>query len=159
MIVFKLLLVPLQGATNLFSGIVNHDGIISPSSFYYSTEELWFPEWEFGGPPYATDGTSPHPTTPGPPPCEVYEKWNPAHPSRIRQWNTPMLVIQGGKDFRVAESEGLAAFTAARRRGVKAKLLYFPQENHWVLKREHSVKWHEVVLQWCKESVQEKEKQ
>jgi dipeptidyl aminopeptidase/acylaminoacyl peptidase len=115
-----------------FRCIVNHDGIFDNRAMYYSTEELWFPEWEFGGPYFARP--------------ELYDKWDPSR--FVGKWRTPMLVIHGGKDYRVPDTQGLATFTALQRRGIESKLLYFPDENHWVLKPQNSLQWHAVVLDW-----------
>jgi dipeptidyl aminopeptidase/acylaminoacyl peptidase len=115
-----------------FRCIVNHDGLFDQRTMYYSTEELWFPEWEFGGPYYLNP--------------EGYEQFNPA--DFVAQWHTPMLVIHGEKDFRVPYSQGIAAFTALQRRGIDSRLLVFPDENHWVLKPANSVLWYHTVLGW-----------
>ena len=74
--------------------------------------------------------------------------WSPD--SYISNWKTPVLVIQGGKDFRVSETEGISTFTALQRKGIESKFLYFPDENHWVLKPMNSVLWHETVFSWLK---------
>ncbi|MEJ0086601.1 MAG: S9 family peptidase [Pseudomonadota bacterium] len=115
-----------------FRCIVNHDGIFDTRSMYYSTEELWFPEWENGGPYYQA--------------AENYERFNPAN--FVKEWRTPMLVIHGEQDFRVPDTQGIATFTALQRRGIESKLLYFPDENHWVLKPDNSIKWYGTVLDW-----------
>lgn len=115
-----------------FRCLVNHDGVFDMRSMYYSTEELWFPEWEFGG-PYAENP-------------EPYERHNPAR--FVENWKTPMLVIHGALDFRVPLEQGIAAFTALQRRGVPSRFLYFPDENHWVLKPANSLQWHRTVLEW-----------
>ena len=115
-----------------FRCIVNHDGIFDTRSMYYTTEELWFTEWENGGPYYQTP--------------EIHEKFNPA--SHVKEWRTPMLVIHGEQDFRVPDTQGIATFTALQRRGIESKLLYFPDENHWVLKPNNSIKWYGTVLDW-----------
>lgn len=115
-----------------FKCLVNHDGIFDQRQMYYSTEELWFPEWEHGGPYY--DKPSEH------------EKFNPS--SFVTRWRTPMLVIHGEQDFRVPVEQGIATFTALQRRGVESRLLVFPDENHWVLKPENSVLWHQTVFDW-----------
>jgi dipeptidyl aminopeptidase/acylaminoacyl peptidase len=120
--------------------LVNHDGIFDARFMGYSTEELWFSEWENGGTPYE-DGTT-------------YEKFNPVN--HVKDWNTPMLVVQGGKDFRVPAEEGIATFTALQRKGIPSKLLYFPDENHWVLKAQNSVQWHDEVLGWLDKWTAEK---
>jgi dipeptidyl aminopeptidase/acylaminoacyl peptidase len=115
-----------------FKALVNHDGILDDRSMYFETEELWFPEWERGGPPWEVP--------------EAYEKHNPVH--FVKNWKTPILIVHGALDYRVVDTQGLAAFTAAQRRGVPSRLLYFPDENHWVLKPQNSIQWHEVVLDW-----------
>jgi dipeptidyl aminopeptidase/acylaminoacyl peptidase len=115
-----------------FRCLVNHDGVFDMRSMYYATEELWFPEWEHGG-PYWT-----HP--------EGHEKHNPV--LHVDAWRTPMLVVHGANDYRIPESQGLAAFTALQRQGIPSRLLFFPDENHWVLKPNNSIQWHEEVLYW-----------
>ncbi|HUE48445.1 MAG TPA: S9 family peptidase [Steroidobacteraceae bacterium] len=115
-----------------FRCIVNHDGLFDQRMMYYATEELWFPEWEFGGPQYENP--------------QAYEAVNPV--DFVSKWKTPMLVIHGEQDFRIPYPQGLAAFTALQRRGVESKLLVFPDENHWVLKPANSVLWYHTVLGW-----------
>ena len=115
-----------------FDCLVNHDGVFDQRMMYYATEELWFPEWENGGPYYANP--------------EGYEKYNPAN--YVDRWQTPMFVIHGELDYRVPVTQGIGAFTALQRRGVASKFLYFPDENHWVLKPQNSVQWHDEVNQW-----------
>ena len=112
--------------------LVNHDGIFDSRFMGYSTEELWFSEWENGGTPW-TPGTT-------------YSTFNPA--DHVANWTVPMLVIHGGRDYRVPLEQGIATFTALQRKGVESKLLYFPEENHWVLKPQNSVQWHDEVLGW-----------
>jgi dipeptidyl aminopeptidase/acylaminoacyl peptidase len=115
-----------------FRCIVNHDGDFDTRMMYYSTEELWFPEWESGGTQYE------HP--------QAYEKFNPI--DFVSKWKTPMLVIHGEQDFRIPYDQGIAAFTALQRRGIEGRLLIFPNENHWVLKPADSVQWYHTVLGW-----------
>ena len=115
-----------------FRCIVNHDGIFDTRSMYYTTEELWFTEWENGGPYYKTP--------------EIHERFNPAH--HVTKWRTPMLVIHGEQDFRVPDTQGIATFTALQRLGIESRLLYFPDENHWVLKPNNSIQWYGTVLDW-----------
>jgi len=115
-----------------FRCIVNHAGIFDTRSMYYTTEELWFTEWENGGPYYDKP--------------EVHERFNPS--SFVKEWRTPMLVTHGEKDFRVPYSQGLATFTALQRRGVESRLVVFPDENHWVLKPANSIYWYDTVLDW-----------
>ena len=115
-----------------FRCIVNHDGVFDQRMMYYATEELWFPEWEFGGPYYENP--------------KDYERFNPA--DFVSMWRTPMLVIHGEQDFRIPYSQGIGAFTALQRRGIESRLLVFPDENHWVLKPANSIQWYHTVLGW-----------
>jgi len=115
-----------------FDCLVNHDGVFDARMMYYATEELWFPEWENGGPYYANP--------------QGYEKFNPAN--HVDQWRTPMFVIHGQLDYRVPVTQGIGAFTALQRRGIPSKFLYYPDENHWVLKPKNSVQWHNEVNEW-----------
>jgi dipeptidyl aminopeptidase/acylaminoacyl peptidase len=122
----------IAGHSDRFKCLVSHDGELDLKGSYYMTEELWFPEWEFGGTPWEKPGN--------------YERFSPE--SMVEHWKTPMLVVHGARDFRLPETEGFAAFTALQRRGIPSKLLYFPDENHWVLKPRNSVLWHETVIGW-----------
>ena len=115
-----------------FQCLVNHDGIFDQRMMYYATEELWFPEWEHGGPYHENP--------------ETYERFNPAN--FVKNWRTPMLVIHGETDYRVPVTQGIATFTALQRLGVPSRLLYYPDENHWVLNPHNSVQWHSVVNEW-----------
>jgi dipeptidyl aminopeptidase/acylaminoacyl peptidase len=122
----------IAGQTDRFRCLVTHDGNIDERTAYLMTEELWFPEWEHGGMPW----TNP----------EGFAKHGPI--DYIKNWKTPTLVIHGGKDYRVVYSQGLATFTALQRKGVPSKLLFFPDENHWVLKPQNSKLWHDTVIGW-----------
>ena len=115
-----------------FKCIVTHDGIFDHRTMYYSTEELWFPEWEHGGPEYQNPAG--------------YARDNPV--DFVNRWQTPTLVIHGGLDYRVPDAQGLAVYTALQRRGVPSELLYFPDENHWVQKPANSIQWYDTVLAW-----------
>jgi len=115
-----------------FRCLVNHDGSLDERMSYLDTEELWFPEWEHEGTPWSNP--------------ESYEKHNPIR--YVGDWHTPMLVIHGARDFRVPETQGIATFNALQRLGIPSRLLYFPDENHWVLKPANSILWHETVLGW-----------
>jgi len=115
-----------------FCCLVNHDGNIDERMAYYDTEELWFPEWDHLGTPWDNPAG--------------YEKHN--HVNFVKNWKTPMLVIHGAQDFRVVDTQGLGTFNALQRRGIPSKLLYFPDENHWVLKPHNSIQWHETVIDW-----------
>jgi dipeptidyl aminopeptidase/acylaminoacyl peptidase len=118
-----------------FKCLVNHDGNLDERFAYYATEELWFPEWEHGGVPWESPAG--------------YTRHNPI--DHVSKWKTPMLVVHGEQDYRVAYTEGLATFTALQRRGIPSKLLVFPDEGHWVLKPANSVLWHETVLGWLQQ--------
>ncbi|WP_049621763.1 alpha/beta hydrolase family protein [Frateuria defendens] len=115
--------------------LVDHDGVFDARNMYYATEELWFEEKENGGPQFE------HP--------ENYERFNPIN--HVADWRVPMLIVHSGKDFRIPDTQGLGAFTALQRRGIPSKLLHFPDENHWVLKPQNSVQWHETVNAWLKQ--------
>ena len=122
-----------------FRCLVNHDGVFDNRSMYFTTEELWFPEWEHGGPYYRNP--------------EGFEKHNPA--LFVDRWQTPMLVVHGELDYRVPVTQGIAAFTALQRRGIESRFLYFPDENHWVLKPHNSIHWHEQVNAWLHQYLDE----
>jgi dipeptidyl aminopeptidase/acylaminoacyl peptidase len=115
-----------------FKCLVTHDGIFDNRSMYYSTEELWFPEWENGGPEYLNPAG--------------YARHNPI--DYVSRWKTPTLVIHGALDYRVPDAQGIAVYTALQRRGVPSELLYFPDENHWVLKPANSVQWYATTIDW-----------
>lgn len=117
--------------------LVNHDGVFDTRSMGYVTEELWFTEWENGGTPFDKP--------------ENYEKFNPV--THVAKWRVPMLVVQGEKDYRVPVDQGLSTFTALQRKGIESKLLYFPDENHWVLKPQNSILWHDTVNAWLKQHI------
>ncbi len=121
-----------------FKCLVCHDGNLDERMAYFDTEELWFPEWEHGGTPWDNP--------------EGYAKHNPIE--LAKHWRTPMLVIHGGKDFRVVETQGMSTFTLLQRKGIPSKFLYFPDENHWVLKPANSILWHETVLGWLDQWLQ-----
>jgi dipeptidyl aminopeptidase/acylaminoacyl peptidase len=117
-----------------FKCLVSHDGIFDNRGMYYATEELWFPEWEMGGPEYENPA--------------AYAKFDPL--DAVSKWKTPTLVIHGQLDYRIPYSQGLAVFTALQRRGVPSEFLYFPDENHWVLQPSNSIQWYDTVLAWLK---------
>lgn len=124
-----------------FKCLVNHDGIFDNRMMYYATEELWFVEWENGGTYYDE--------------AENFEKFNPVH--HVDKWQTPMLVVQGTKDFRVPETQSLGTFTALQRQGIPSQLLVFEDENHWVLKPNNSIQWHRVVNDWLHQWLSKKQ--
>ena len=118
--------------------LVSHDGNLDEVMAYYDTEELWFGEWEHNGTPWENRAS--------------FAKHNPI--DHVAKWKVPTLVVHSAKDYRVVDTQGLATFTALQRRNVPSKLLYFPDENHWVVKPANSVLWHETVLGWLDQWVQ-----
>ncbi|WP_432201542.1 prolyl oligopeptidase family serine peptidase [Erythrobacter sp. W53] len=124
-----------------FKCLIQHDGLFDMRSFYYTTEELWFPRWDFGG-SYAEAR-------------DEYERWNPAN--HVGNWQTPMLVVTGEQDFRVPYTQGIASFTALQERGIPSQLLVFPDENHWVLGAKNSLQWHNTVFNWLDRWLKEDE--
>ncbi|MDX2088742.1 MAG: S9 family peptidase [Kofleriaceae bacterium] len=122
----------INGHTDRFKALVCHDGNLDERMAYYDTEELWFPEWEHGGVAHEKpDG---------------YLKHNPI--DFVKNWKTPTLVIHGGLDFRVVDTQGMSTFTALQRKGIPSRFIHFPDENHWVLKPQNSKLWHDEVLSW-----------
>ncbi len=128
----------ILGHTNRFKCIVSHDGMFNAESAYGTSEELWFPEWEFKGPPWKQR--------------ELYRKWSPH--MFAAKFKTPTLVIHGQNDYRLDVSQGFDLFTTLQRLKVPSKMLYFPDEGHWVLKPQNSRLWYKTVNdwvdQWCK---------
>ncbi len=124
----------IAGQTNRFRTLVAHAGVFNPLSMMGTTDELWFPAYEFGGTQLASGARA------------VVEKWSPTN--YIQNWSTPMLVIHGQRDYRVDVSEGLQAFTTLRLRGVPSKFLYFPDEGHWILGPRNRRLWWDTVLDW-----------
>jgi dipeptidyl aminopeptidase/acylaminoacyl peptidase len=125
----------LAGHTDRFKTLISHDGVFNTTSMVGSTEELWFPNWEFG------PGGVTNPDT-----RAMLNRWSPSN--FTDRWTTPMLVIHGQQDMRVDVSEGLQAFTALKAREVPAKFLYFPDEGHWVLKARNRRLWWDTMLDW-----------
>lgn len=115
-----------------FKALVSHAGVFNLTSMYGATEELWFPEWEFKGTPW---------TNPA-----MYQRWSPH--MFVNNFNTPTLVTAGELDYRVPYTESLQLYTALQRKGVKSKLLLFPDEGHWILKPQNSKLWYWTVLDW-----------
>jgi dipeptidyl aminopeptidase/acylaminoacyl peptidase len=127
----------IAGQTARFRALVAHDGVFQPLSMAGTTEELWFPTWEFGGTPLDPAARA------------IMEKWSPAN--FVSRWQTPMLIVHGQNDYRIDVSEGLQAFTALRLRGVPGKFLYFPDEDHFVTRPRNRLIWWGTVLDWLDE--------
>jgi dipeptidyl aminopeptidase/acylaminoacyl peptidase len=115
-----------------FKCLVSHSGVFDARGMGFATEELWFDEWERKGTPFDNP--------------ENYERDNPA--TLVAKWSVPMLVIHGQNDYRIPVEQGIAAFTALQRRGIESRFLYFPDENHWILKPANSILWHDTVNAW-----------
>lgn len=124
---------------NRFKSFIAHDGLFDLKSWYGTTEELWFANWDIGGPYW------------GKPAPASYEKFNPSN--FVSKWNTPIMIVQGGLDFRVPIEQGLEAFQAARLHNVKAKLLYLPNENHWVLHPQNGIAWQREFFKWLDQTL------
>jgi len=124
----------IEGQTDRFACLVSHSGVFDLRSMYGATEELWFPEWEFRGTPW----TNP----------EQYVEWSPS--SYVKNFKTPCLVIHGANDFRIPLTQGLQFFTSLQRMGIPSKLLYFPDEDHFVQKPQNAELWWKTVLDWLK---------
>ena len=116
-----------------FRCLVTHAGVFDLRAMAFETEELWFDEWENGGPWWSR---------PDP------ERWNPVN--YVSSWRTPTLVIHGERDYRIPYSQSLAAFTALQRQGIESRLLVYPDENHWILKGRNSVQWYREVFGWMR---------
>ncbi|HUP44492.1 MAG TPA: S9 family peptidase, partial [Thermoanaerobaculia bacterium] len=128
----------ILGHSDRFKALVSHAGVFNLESMYGVTEELWFPEWELGGTPWDNP--------------ELYQKWSPHR--FAKNFRTPTLVVHGELDFRVPIGEGFQLFTTLQRRGVPSKMVYFPDEGHWILKPQNSKLWHEQVLGWLDQWLQ-----
>ena len=126
-----------QGHTDQFKTLITHCGVFNFDSMYATTDEIWFDEWEHGGPPWVTR--------------ESYEKHSPHR--YAKNFKTPMLIVHNDLDFRVPMSEGYQLFSTLQRLGVPSKLINFPDEGHWVLKPANSKFWHEQVFDWLKKYV------
>jgi len=122
----------ILGHTDRFKCIVSHDGMFNAESAWGTTEELWFNNWEFKGTPYDNRAS--------------YQKWSPHQ--YAKNFKTPTLVIHGQRDYRLDVSEGLQLFTTLQMEGVPSKMLYFPDEGHWVLKPQNSKLWYDTVNAW-----------
>ncbi|MCX7797036.1 MAG: S9 family peptidase [Melioribacter sp.] len=122
----------ILGHTDRFNALVSHAGVYNLESMYGTTEELWFPEWEFKGTPWTNR--------------KLYELWSPHR--YAENFKTPTLVIHGANDFRVPEGQAFELFTTLQRKGVPSKLLYFPDEDHFVTKPQNSLLWWKTVFEW-----------
>ena len=127
---------------NRFKTFIAHDGVYNTQSMFGTTEEVFFNNWDFGGAYWEKDNAVAQKT---------YTTFNPM--TMVEKWNTPILIIQGGKDFRVPIGQGQEAFQAAQLRGIKSRFLYFPEENHWVLKPQNAQVWQKEFYKWLNETL------
>ncbi len=126
---------------NRFKSFIAHCGVFNTESMYGTTEEMFFVNWDLGGPYWVKD-------------ANVQKAYNDFNPRKLVQnWNTPILIIQGGKDYRVPIGQAQEAYTAAQQLGIKSRLLYFPDENHWVLKPQNGIVWQREFFRWLKETL------
>ncbi len=127
---------------NRFKTFISHDGIFDMRSMYGTTEELWFVDWDWGGNYWDKKNTAAQ---------KSYTDFNPIN--YVDKWNTPIMIVQGGKDYRVPVEQGLQAFQAAQLKGIKSKLLYLPEENHWVLTAQNALVWQREFYKWLEETI------
>ncbi len=127
---------------NKFKTFISHDGVFDLRSMTGTTEEIFFTNFDFGGNYWDKKNAVAQKT---------FSKFNPIE--MVANWNTPILIIQGGKDFRVSTEQGQQAFQAAQLKGIKSKFLYFPDENHWVLKPQNALVWQREFYKWLKETL------
>lgn len=127
---------------NRFKTLIAHDGVFDTRSMYGTTEELFFVNQDFGGPYWEHNNETAQ---------KAFNEFNPI--TKVSDWNTPILIFQGGKDFRVPIEQGLSAYQAAQLLGIKSKLVYFPEENHWVLKPQNALVWQREFFKWLKETL------
>lgn len=127
---------------NRFKTFIAHDGVFNTQSMFGTTEEVFFNNWDFGGPYWEKDNAAAQRT---------YGEFNPI--SHVSKWNRPILIVQGGNDFRVPIGQSQEAFQAAQLRGIKSRFLYFPEENHWVLKPQNGMVWQREFFKWLKETL------
>lgn len=124
---------------NRFKSFISHNGLFDMKSWYGTTEELFFANWDLGANPYDN------------PEADAFTKFSPS--SYAKNWNTPIMIIQGNIDFRVPYEQGQQAFQLARLKGIKSKFLYYPDENHWVLKPQNGIVWQREFFSWLEETL------
>ncbi|MRT17977.1 S9 family peptidase [Vitellibacter sp. q18] len=125
-----------------FKTFIAHDGVFDTRSMYGTTEELFFVNYDMGGAYWEKDNAKAQ---------KAFNEFNPIN--YVAKWDTPIMIVQGGKDYRVPIEQGLEAFQAAQLRGIKSKLVYFPEENHWVLQPQNALVWQREFFKWLKETL------
>jgi dipeptidyl aminopeptidase/acylaminoacyl peptidase len=128
---------------NRFKSFIAHDGIFDFRSMYGSTEELFFVDWDYGGPYWDKTNAAAQ---------RSYARFSPSN--FVDKWNAPILIYQGAKDYRVPLEQGLQAFQAAQLRGIKSRLVVMPDENHWVLHAQTALVWQQEFYRWLEETLQ-----
>ncbi len=127
---------------NRFKTFISHCGIFNTKSMYGATEEIFFTGWDYGGPYWDKSNALAQ---------KAFTKFDPS--AMVDKWNTPILIFQGGKDYRVPEGQAFEAFTAAQLRGIKSRLVYLPEENHWVLSAQNAIVWQREFFNWLGETM------
>jgi dipeptidyl aminopeptidase/acylaminoacyl peptidase len=127
---------------NRFKTFISHDGIFNMKSMYGTTEELFFVNWDYGGPYWDKNNAAAQ---------KSYAQFDPIN--LVDKWNTPILIFQGGRDYRVPDGQAFEAFQAAQLRGIKSRLVYLPTENHWVLSAQNAQVWQREFFRWLKETL------
>jgi dipeptidyl aminopeptidase/acylaminoacyl peptidase len=122
-----------------FKTFIAHDGMFNTYSMYGTTEEMFFVNYDLGGPYWEEKNK------------KSYSDFNPM--MHVHKWDTPIFIIQGGKDYRVPEGQGQEAFNAAQLRGIKSRFLYLPEEHHWVMKPQNSLVWQREFFKWLRETL------
>ena len=124
-----------------FKTFIAHDGIFDFKSMYGTTDEIFFTNWESGGKYWDKSNIA----------AQRYFSQSPSN--FVQNWNTPIMIIQGGKDYRVPLEQAQQAFQAAQLKGIKSKLLYLPEENHWVLCPQNAIVWQREFFKWLEETL------
>ena len=127
-----------------FKSFISHNGVFDLKSMYGTTEEIFFTNWDTGGSWWDTNNKAAQKT---------YSQFDPSSPALVNKWNTPMLIYVGGRDYRVPMGQGQEAYQILQLKGIKSRFIYFPEENHWVLKPQNSVIWHTEFFKWLKETL------
>ncbi len=124
-----------------FKTFIAHDGVFDFKSMYGTTDEMWFENWEMGGAYWEKNNAA------------AQRSFSQSPSNFVDKWNTPILIIQGGKDYRVPIEQGQQAFQAAQLKGIKSKFLYFPDENHWILNAQNAMVWQREFFKWLEETL------
>jgi dipeptidyl aminopeptidase/acylaminoacyl peptidase len=126
---------------NRFKTFISHCGVFNTQSMYGTTEEMFFVNWDLGGPYWNNDAKI----------QKSYTDFNPIQ--KVNNWNTPILIIQGGKDYRVPIGQAQEAFQVAQQKGIKSRFIYFTDENNWVLKPQNGIAWQREFFRWLNETL------